>query len=123
MNGPRHSTIDANPVHAALQNSENARDTLEALERRPIRKQLTLERYTATGSTDTRIRVGSGARPWSVTLVRCCEAAAEDGVVVVTPVLNFVWDATTLSLDVFEPDGLVADTVYKLQFVAEEALP
>jgi hypothetical protein len=123
MSFPRHSTIDADPARAALQNSENARDVLEALTVRPAMRQITVERYTATGSTDTRIRIGAGSRPWAVMLARCCEAAAEDAAVVVTPVLNFVWDSTTDSLDVFEPDGLAADTVYKLQFVAMEALP
>jgi hypothetical protein len=123
MSLPRHSTIDANPALAALQNSENARDTLESFALRPAMRQITVERYTATGDIDTRIRIGAGARPWAVLLARCCEAAAEDSAILAVPIYNFVWDSTTDSLDVFEPYGLVANTVYKLQFLALEALP
>ena len=123
MNGPRHSTIDVQPAQASLQNSENARDTLEAFTVRPVIRQITVERYTATGSSSTRIRIGAGTRPWAVTLVRCCKASAEDDAVFVSPVLNFVWESIAGSIDVFEPYGLTADTVYKLQFVAMEALP
>lgn len=115
---PRHSTLG--DWQAA---SENARDSIEALRARPEMRLITVDRYTATGSTATRIRIGAGSRPWSVTLVRVCEVAAEDGVVIATDSKNFVWDSTTGSLDVFEPDGLTANTAYKLQFVTIEVTP
>ncbi len=103
--------------------SENARATLEALAQRPVQRQVTVDRYTAAGSTSTRIRILASTRPWAVQLVRVCEAAAEDAPVIVTDSRNFVWDSTTQSLDVFEPDGLTANTVYKLQFLVTEVLP
>lgn len=102
--------------------SENARATLEEFAVRPAVRQITVDRYTASGSSDARIRIRGGARPWAVQLVRVCEAAAEDDVVICTDSRNFVWDSTTLSLDVFEPDGLTANTVYKLQFLVHEVL-
>ncbi len=117
MNLLPHSTLDG--WQSA---SENARATQEALTFRPAVRQVTVERYTAVGSTSTRIRIGSGARPWAVQLVRVCEAAAEDSAVIVTDSRNFVWDSTTSSLDVFEPDGLSANVVYKLQFLVIEVL-
>lgn len=102
--------------------TENAVATLEEFALRPVLRQVTVDRYTATGSTDTRIRISATARPWAVQLVRVCEAAAEDGVVIVSDSRNFVWDSTTSSLDVFEPDGLTANTAYKLQFLVIEVL-
>jgi hypothetical protein len=117
MNIIPHSTLDG--WQAA---SENARATQEALMFRPATRQVTVDRYTAVGSTTTRIRIGAGARPWAVQLVRVCESAAEDSAVIVTDSRNFVWDSTTQSLDVFEPDGLTANTVYKLQFLVIEVL-
>lgn len=112
-----HSTVDSWQTA-----SENARATLEELTIRPVFRQVTVDRYTASGSTDTRIRISAIARPWAVQLVRVCEAAAEDDVVIVSDSRNFVWDSTTGSLDVFEPSGLAANTVYKLQFLVTEVL-
>jgi hypothetical protein len=119
--GPRHTTIDADARQASLQNSENARDTLDALAARPVQRLVTVALYTATGSSASRIRIGSGARPWSVVPHLIAQAYAQDSAVVCAPVLNFVWDSTTQSLDVFEPDGLTANTVYRLQYVITEA--
>jgi len=121
MSGIRHSTFDAEPRALAQQCSEFARDAQAELDRRPVFVPLTVEDYTATGSTSTRIRIGAATRPWSVTLARIAKTYGQDEPVVCTPVLNFVWDSTTQSIDVFEPDGLTANTVYRLQFLVMEA--
>lgn len=121
MNGPRHTTIDADPRSAALQNGENARDTLEALSFRPIQRAVTVPRYTAAGSTSTRIRIGAGERPLFVQLARACLAGAEDAALPAYGTPNFVWESTTKSIDVFEPTGLTANSVYLLQFLITEA--
>jgi hypothetical protein len=120
MSLPRHSTFGGDPAQLALQVGEFARDAIEALRARPAAQRVVVEQYTATGSTATRIRIGAAARPWAVLLARVALAYGEDQAVVCTPILNFVWDATTGSVDVFEPDGLVANTVYRLQFIVEE---
>lgn len=120
MSGPRYTTIDRDPARAAQQLSENARDTLEALKARPTGKRFVLERYTATGSTSTRIPIGAVGRPWAVRLARAVPVNDESAALTVTPTLNFAWNSTSKAVDVFEPYGLTADTVYKLQFVVEE---
>jgi hypothetical protein len=121
MIGPRHTTIDSDARAAALQNSENARDAIEALKIRPPMTQLNVARYTATGSTSTRIPIGAAQRPWAEQLARIALVFGEDQPVVCSPVLNFVWDATTGSIDVFEPSGLTADVAYTMNFCVWEA--
>lgn len=117
----RHTTIDADPRSAALQNSENARDAIAELELRPVQRQITVERYLATASTSTRIRIGAGARPWAVTLARAAKVYGEDEVVAAVMIPNFVWESTSGSIDVYEPSGLTANTEYVLQFLITEA--
>lgn len=122
MSGPRHTTVDSDARLAALQSSENARDTLAEIARRAPVQQRTVEAYTATGSTSTRIRIGSSERPWAVLLARAAQAYGEDAPVAAVMTPNFVWDATDGSVDVFEPSGLTANTVYLLQFLVVEAI-
>lgn len=109
---PRHTTLDS--WQSA---SENARDTILSLQARPEIGLVQVDRYTAVGSSDALIRIGARARPWAVMLARVCLVDEEATPLVVVDVRNFVWDATTGSLDVFEPYGLAADSVYKLQFI------
>lgn len=120
MRLPRHTTFVADLAQLVLQLGENARDLLEALRERPARRRIVVESYTATGSTSARIRIGAGGRPWSVVLVHVSPAYAQDTPVTCRPTLNFVWDSTTLAIDVFEPEGLTASTDYRLQFSVEE---
>lgn len=120
MKLPRHTTFVANLAQLVLQLGENARDVIEALKERPVRRRIVVEEYSAAGSTSARIRIGAGGRPWAVVLVHVSPAYAQDTPVTCRPTLSFVWDATTKAIDVFEPEGLTADTVYRMQFSVEE---
>lgn len=121
MIGPRHTTIDVEPKSAARQNGENARDTRVALATKVAGKLLTVEQYTAVGSTSARIRLGSIGRPAAVLLARAAEFYAQNDPIGAVGTLNFAWDSTTGAIDVYEPSGLAADTVYTLSFLALEA--
>jgi hypothetical protein len=113
----RHSTFSANPVFAAQQSSENARDMQEALDRKLTARVVTVARYTATGSTSTKIPLGAGARPVAVLPARIALEGGQADPVVAYGILNFAWDATTGAINVFEPSGLAVDTVYQLSFI------
>lgn len=118
--GLRHSTIDRDPGRSHRQLSENARDTQEEIARRVVGRLLSVASYTATGSTASRIRIGAGVRPQGVVPVLIAPVYDAASSLVATPILNFVWDATTQSIDVYEPDGLTADTVYTFTFLVLE---
>lgn len=115
MNAPRHTQIRDGAAGAA-QNSENWRDLLVELARRPAQSFVTVEPYTAVGSTAAKVRLAASKRPVCVELVRAAPYYAQGDSLAATGNANFAWDSTTLSVDVFEPSGLVADTVYTLTF-------
>ena len=115
--GPRHSTIDAEPRAAAQQNSENARDTQQALGAKLTARTAVIARYTAAGSTSTRIPLVSPDVPFAVLLVRAADAAGLDQPLAATGNANFLWDAASRSLNVYEPGGLVAGTIYRLSYL------
>jgi hypothetical protein len=117
---PRHSTISANPRDAAQQNSENARDTTEALGAKLTARMVTVERYTAVGNITARIPIGSSSRPLAVVLARAAAVYAQDATLAAYGTPNFVWEATTRSVNAFEPSGLVAGTVYQLSYILVE---
>jgi hypothetical protein len=121
--GPRHTTIDSKPDAAALQNGENARDTRLALAGRVAGYFASVERYTATGSAATKMRIGAGDRPRAIIPVRVAPVYDEAGSLAVSGNGNFVWDSTTQSIDVYEPSGLTANVVYTLDFLVLEAKP
>lgn len=121
MIGPRHTTIDADAARGARENSENWRDTREALKRKLSGSLSTVAIYTATGSTSTKIRVFADSRPSAVVLVCAASLAAPSASLAAVPILNFAWDSTSKALDVFEPSGLSANTQYTLTFLVLEA--
>lgn len=118
--GPIHTTIDADPKAAARQNGENARATRAALATKLTGYFTRIERYTAVGSASTKIRLGAGDRPSAVLLAQAAPVSDAAGALAVTPSNNFAWDATTQAIDVYEPTGLTANTVYTLLFLILE---
>jgi hypothetical protein len=120
MTEPRYTTFSADAKSAALQSGESARDLIASLGARPRMRQVTVETYTATGNVNTKIRLRADARPWAVLLALAAPVGAPSSPVGAVGVPGFSWDATTDSVDVYEPSGLVADTVYLLQFLVVE---
>lgn len=118
--GPRNSTISSDPVSAAKQNGENARDTTLALQGKLSASIVTVERYTAVGSTDARIPLTAADRPAGVLLLTVELADARGDAVPVYGTPGFYWEATTRSVNAFEPTGLAANTVYRLSFILVE---
>lgn len=116
MSEPRHTQIRSDSATAAVQNSENARDIRLELGRRPPQRFVTVEPYTAVGSTDAKVRLGATKRPVCVELARAAKYYAQGDSLAAVGNANFAWDSTSNSVDVFEPTGLVADTVYTLTF-------
>lgn len=121
--GPRHTSISSDPITAALQNAENARDTLEALASRLKQRHVTVDLYTAAGSTSAKIPLGASDRPLGVQLIRAAPYYDQTAPLSATGNGNFLWDATTQpgTINAFEPDGLTANTVYTLTYIVTEA--
>jgi hypothetical protein len=119
---PRHSTFDQDAQYSKRQASENARDTADALAAKLSAHTVTISRYTATGSTAAKIRLeASDKRPIAVMLAHAALVSNQSATLNAVGTPNFVWDATTRSLDVFEPAGLVQYEVYTLTFLVVEA--
>ncbi len=116
MTGPRHTQIREDGAAGARQNSENARDMRDALALRPAQQFVTVEPYTAVGSSSTKIRLAATKRPVCVELVRAAAYYAQCDSLAAVGNANFAWDSTSSSVDVYEPTGLTADTVYTLTF-------
>ena len=119
--GPRHVSISRDPIVAADQNSENARDTLDALSRRLRQRYVRVEQYTAVGSTSAKVPLGASERPVAVQLVYAAAAADSNAPLGVTGNANFSWDSASQSINAFEPTGLTANAIYTLVFVVMEA--
>lgn len=120
--GPRHTTIDPEPEQASRQNSENARDTLEALGRKLSAHTVTVSRYTAEGSTTARIRLeASATRPLAVVLIHAALADDPAAPVTASATLNFGYAVQDRTIEVFEPAGLEVGRVYTLTFLVVEA--
>jgi hypothetical protein len=122
MIGPRHTTALADPKASALQHSENARDTLQALTTKLTAHWALVERYTAAGDPMAKIAVGIGALPVAVVLVNVTPVHTKIGQVAprVTGSLGFLWDAPTQTISVYEPAGLIAGDVYALTYLVGE---
>jgi hypothetical protein len=121
--GPRHGTVDKDPASSHRQASENARDTQEALDQKLSAHLAVISRYTASGDPSTVIRLEASAkRPLAVLLAHAAPYGAPSSFIPgLVPAYAFAWDATTKSLDVYEPDGLTAGQVYTLTFLVVEA--
>lgn len=118
---PRHSTFDEDPARGKRQASENARDTADALAAKLSAHTVTVSRYTAAGSTSAKIRIeASDKRPIAVMLAHAALVNNQSAPLGAVGTPNFVWDAITRSLDVFEPAGLVQYEVYILTFLVVE---
>lgn len=93
-----------------------------ALGERVVGHRVTLTGYAATGSTTTKMTIGStsppGSVPWAVLLVRVRETNNPGGDLPVTTRLNFTQSGDTLY--VYEPAGLTLNTQYTLDFLVLE---
>lgn len=93
-----------------------------ALNERVVGHRISVTRYSATGSTVTKMTLGSvsppGSTPWAVILVRARETSNPAADLPVLTRVNFSQDGNTLYI--FEPQGLVANTFYDLDFLVLE---
>ncbi len=93
-----------------------------ALGERVVGQRLTVSGFSATGSTTNKITVGTvsppGSVPWAVILVRARETNDQAKDLTVTTRVNFSTSGTgdNITLYVYEPAGLVANTKYDLGF-------
>lgn len=120
VRGPRHSTISPDSASAAMQNGENSRDVTEALGAKLNARIVTVDRYTAVGSITAKIPLAASDSPLGVQLLTCREVYGGAAAVAALNTPNFDWQATTRAVNVFEPGGLVANTVYQLSFILYE---
>jgi hypothetical protein len=93
-----------------------------ALNERVVGHRISVTRYSATGSTVTKMTLGSvsppGSTPWGVILVRARESSNPASDLPVMTRVNFTQQGETLYI--FEPQGLVANTFYDLDFLVLE---
>jgi hypothetical protein len=94
-----------------------------ALGERLVGQRLSVNGYAATGSTTTKVTLGTisppGSVPWAVLLVRAQESRNPASDLPVTTRVNFSTSGTAdnLTVYVYEPTGLVANTQYDLSFL------
>lgn len=93
-----------------------------ALNERVVGHRISVARYAATGATTTKMTLGSvsppGSTPWAVILVRVFESNNPGMDLPVITRLNFSQTGDTLYI--FEPQGLVQNTFYDLDFLVLE---
>ncbi len=93
-----------------------------ALNEKATAHRVSLTGYAATGATTTKMTLGSvsppGSTPWAVILVRVRETRNPGSDLSVTTRVNFTNTSDTLY--VFEPAGLVSNTLYDMDFVVLE---
>lgn len=117
----RHTTFDTqNPEGLSAQLSENALDTNQALRERIVGRRVAVSAYSATGATTTAVtlRAQGIVQPFAVMLVRAYPTSDPGADVAITGRVNFRQQGETLF--VFEPAGLVANTLYDLTFLVLE---
>lgn len=99
---------------------EMVRDLNLALVRRVLGYTKTVERYAATGSTSTQIPLTASDRPpVGVVLIKAVQVDNAGAPIAAVSTLNFYY--ANGAIGVFEPSGLVANTVYNLTFLVVEA--
>ncbi len=93
-----------------------------ALNERVVGHRITVTRYAATGATTTKMTLGSvsppGSTPWAVILVRARETANPGSDLTVFTRTNFTQSGDILNI--YEPQGLVQNTFYDLDFLVLE---
>ncbi len=93
-----------------------------ALNERVVGHRISVARYSATGSTTTKMTLGSvsppGSVPWAVILVRARESNNPGADLPVLTRVNFSQTGDTLYI--YEPQGLVQNTFYDLDFFVLE---
>lgn len=97
--------------------TEEQRDVLDALEERLEARTVVVERYSAVGSTSAKIPLNASKPPIAVVLVDARTYFDQGAPLTLTPNYAYVWDARSKTAQVYEPSGLVANTVYRLTFL------
>lgn len=119
MKAIRHTSISLDPKVAATQNAENARDVNQSLAGKVSGYLQSVTRYAAIGATTARIPlVSKGRRPAAVMLAQAQRSNDPGSDLGALGRCNFYQSA--LELGVYEPSGLVADTLYDLTFLILE---
>lgn len=95
-----------------------------ALGERVVGQRLMVSGYSATGATTTKMPIGivspPGSTPWAVILVLARESSDPGKDLSVSTRVNFSQSGTAqtgVTLSVYEPAGLVANTKYDLGFL------
>ena len=97
--------------------TEDIRDVGEALAGKLDARIVLVEIYVAVGSTSARVALAAPDQPRAIVLVDARLYYDLNAPVSLTPTFGFVWDAGTQTAQVYEPSGLVANTVYQLTFL------
>lgn len=97
--------------------TEEQRDVLDALDERLLARTVVVERYSAVGDTSAKIPINASKPPIAVVLVDARAFFDQGAPLTLTPNYAHVWDARSKTAQVYEPDGLVANTVYRLTFL------
>lgn len=97
--------------------TEEMRDVREALALKLDARVVTVEPYTAVGSTSARISLSSRERPVAVVLIGAALYFDLSAPLALTPNHNFLWDAGSQTAQVYEPATLTANTVYRLTYL------
>lgn len=94
-----------------------------ALGERVVGQRLTVNGYAALGATTTKITLGTvsppGSTAWAVILVRAIETSDPGKDLSVSTRVNFSQSGSgnNVTLSVYEPSGLTANTKYDLSFL------
>lgn len=94
-----------------------------ALGERVVGQRISVNGYSATGATTTKMTIGAvsppGSTPWAVILVRARETSDQAKDLTVTTRVNFSVSGSgdNITLYVYEPAGLTANTKYDLGFL------
>jgi hypothetical protein len=117
----RHVSFSEDPLQAAKQAAENARDANVLFPRKLDGYLVRIPRYAARATTGAKIQFEQALgtkRPSAVVLVRVCETNDPGGDLAAVGRPNFYHDAK--GIGVYEPSGLTADTKYDLTFLVLE---
>jgi hypothetical protein len=102
--------------------NQNFQAVNTALNERVVGHRISVTRYSATGSTVTKMTLGNvsppGSTPWAVILVRARESNNPAADLPVLTRVNFSQQGDTLYI--YEPQGLVQNTFYDLDFLVLE---
>jgi hypothetical protein len=93
------------------------RDVRDALGEKLEARTVVVESYTAVGSTSAKIPIQANRFPVAVPLIDARSFFDQGGPLTLTPNFAFVWDSRTKTAQVYEPSGLVANTVYRLTYL------